>query len=100
MTNELPTPTTGAAGEIETVANDIEALSSNPSVVALEAPLLARLPKNVRGGIYEAGKAAGLVGAAGFAVAGVLEGKTQLYAIAGAALLLSLSSWVSKANLS
>lgn len=84
---------------IEQIASCADDLAT-PQAIAAEKPLLARIPTRVRGGIYEAGKAFGLIAAAGLAVAGTFEGKTQLYVIAGAGLLLSLSSWISKANLS
>ncbi|MGN6324507.1 hypothetical protein [Pseudolysinimonas sp.] len=89
----------GAPATMATIAKDIEQLGADANIQALEKTLLGRIPKNIRGGIYEAGKAAGMVGAAGFSVAAVLEGKQQLFVLGGAALLLSLSSWISKANL-
>lgn len=84
---------------LKDIASDIDKLSVDPRIIAVEQPILARIPKKVRGYIYDAGKVAGLAGAAGFAVAGALEGTPSLYATAVAGLLLALSGAVSKAHL-
>lgn len=87
------------ADQIKEVANAIDVLADDANVQALTKPLLAKIPKKVRAGIYEAGKWLGLAGAAALGVAGVLSGDAELYAGAGGSLLLAVSNFVAKANL-
>jgi hypothetical protein len=88
------------AKSIEHLSEAIDKLTADESVQAMQKPLLQRLPCGVRSGIYGAGKWLGLVGAAGLAVAGIVGGEPERYIESGGLLVLAVSNWIAKANLS
>ena len=91
--SKIPDALEEAAGALDTLAGD-------ERVQEFQKGLLARVPRKVRGVIYEAGKWVGLAGGAALAVAGVLTGDAARYVEAGGLLALAVSNWIAKANLS
>lgn len=88
------------ADSMNRVSTAIDELAADESIQALQKPLLARLSRRARSGIYEAGKWLGLGGAAALAVAGVVGGEPERYIEASGLIVLAVSNWVAKANLS
>jgi hypothetical protein len=78
----------------------IDAISSNPEMIAVSKKLAAKIPAHVRKIIYSIGEWMGAAATIVSVIAAQLNGNAALYGVATAALLLSVSNAIAKANVS
>jgi hypothetical protein len=78
----------------------IDAISSNPEMIAVSKKLAAKIPAHVRKIIYSIGEWMGAAATIVSVIAAQLNGNAALYGVATAALLLSVSNAIAKANIS
>jgi hypothetical protein len=81
------------------IAAAIDAVTSNPEVIAVSKALAAKIPPKIRAIIYSIGSWAGAAAAIISVIAAQLNGNAALYAVATAAVLLSVSNAIAKANI-
>lgn len=84
---------------IDNVTKTVTEATTNETAQAVEAFVTERIPKKVRGVIYDVSKWLGVVGAAVAAAAALLDGTPGLYAGSVGGVLLAVNGFLSKAHL-